>query len=281
MISTTTATDIKAGGLPESALPFIESVKLCPDYVSGFCRKGDLCSKSHEICRVDEINADPLRQRVANRLSLRPRPQCESFEDDGPGTLAELGPRHDNDHVDIENIQILPTTDEILSLRPPYMPSRNPRAPHRLPLGLPRLLDINFRQLRYDNVEKTIDCVYHASQQLYCSRTQTTPSIDYDDRTITPKGSRYSLFRDVAFEDVMFHDFKGIMFRVSFACPPGLRGTRMGTSGHLEDGMLVALVGLSGIELSTTFMEIHQRQTTAAMRPRTKNNLRGKPPCRA
>lgn len=277
MAFTATNTYIKPGTIPESALPLVGSALLCQDYVQGFCRKGDQCPQSHEISNIDKTHGFPAQaQRLANRLSFQPRLQCQSFEGDGPGILSQLGPRHDNDHIEIEDIRILPTTDEILSLRPPYMPSRNPHASHRLPLGLSRILDINFRQLRYDSIEKIVDCVYHASQQLHSLATGVSPFTDYDDRTTTPKGSRYSLFRDVAFEDIMFHDLKGIMFRISFACPPGLRGTQMGTSGRLENGMLVALIGLTSEDLSVTFMEIHQRQTTAAMMPRTRNNLRGK-----
>lgn len=267
----------KASTLPESSLPLIESTLLCQDYIRGFCRNSDLCAKSHEICNIDKPTTGRSQVPcIPNRLSSQSRLPNQAFDNDGPGILAELGPRHDNDHVEIERIQILPSMDEILSLRRPYMPSRHPHALHRLPLGFPRLLDINFRQLRYDSVEKVMDCMYHASQRLHTMAGRALSPTDYDDRTVTPKGSRYSFFHGVAFEEIMFHERKGVMFRISFACPPGLRGTRMGTSGHLEDGMLVALVGLDSADLSVTFMEIHQRQTTAAMMPRTRNHLRGK-----
>lgn len=84
------------------------------------------------------------------------------------------------------------------------------------------------------------------------------------------------MFRDVTFEDVIFNPHRGIMFRLSFACPVALRGKRMGLSDHLEEGMLVAMIGLDdSSSLSIAFMEIYQRQTTEAMRPRTGNDLRG------
>ena len=58
--------------------------------------------------------------------------------------------------------------------------------------------------------------------------------------------------------------------------PKALRGLRLGPSKHLEEGMLVALVGLDVTDaLSTTFMVIEQRQTTFAMRARTGNESRG------
>ncbi|KAL9102197.1 MAG: hypothetical protein Q9163_002622 [Psora crenata] len=154
------------------------------------------------------------------------------------------------------------------------MPRKSPYAYHHLPYGQQRHLDTLFRQLRYENTESIIDACYHASQQLAVLATQS-PTAEYDDRSITPRKSRYSLFRDVAFEDIMFHPSRGLLARVSFACPRALRGRRMGVSGQLEEGMLVALIGL-GLDggLSTTFMEIYQRQTTEAMRRRTGNDLR-------
>jgi len=93
---------------------------------------------------------------------------------------------------------------------------------------------------------------------------------------VTPRGFRYSIFRDLNFEDVSFSDQKGVCFRMSFACPKALRGRRMGPSAHLEEGMLVALIGLDEVSaLSVTFMEIYQRQSTDAMKPLTKTDLRG------
>jgi hypothetical protein len=48
------------------------------------------------------------------------------FDNDDPGYLSINGPQHDNDHVNIQDIEILPTTDEILAVnRPPWMPKTN------------------------------------------------------------------------------------------------------------------------------------------------------------
>lgn len=99
--------------------------------------------------------------------------------------------------------------------------------------------------------------------------------LDYDDSMSTPKGVLYSLFRDIAFEEQIMSFRDAVTFRISFACPKALRGLRLGQSKRLEEGMLVALIGLEASALSTTFMVIEQRQTTFAMRPRTGNDLRG------
>lgn len=275
-----TMTGIKAAGLTTSTLPILPAFFLCLDYINGFCRRGDKCTKGHEICAVPPSEPQPaLLICQSNYLSLEPRyfpPNKQPFDDDGPGYLSKYGQRHDNDHVDIKDIRILPTTDEILCRRLPYMPRKNPYAHHHLPCGQQRLLDIHFRHLRYESTECLIDSCYHASQTLTCLVSEPH-SHDYDDRMVTMRGLRYSLFRDVVFEEIIFNHQKGITLRVSFACPKGLRGRRLGPSKHLEEGMLVALIGLDGnSSLSITFMEIYQRQTTDAMRPRSGNDLRGK-----
>ena len=270
---------IKAAQHETSVLEPIPSFYLCEDYINGFCRRAECCTKSHEICvvAVDGGQVPPI-QNVPNYLSQFPRNSLRTTHlivDDGPGQLSKQGPRHDNDHISVKDIRILPTTDEILCTRIPYMPRSDTFAPHHLPCGQDKLLDVQFRLLRYDSTEAIIDACYHASQQLSKS-VHEEPKIDYDDRLITPCGTHYSLFEDVTFEDMSFNDQKGVCFRMSFACPRALRGRRMGPSAHLEEGMLVALIGLDRDNaLSITFLEIYRRQSTDSMKPRTGTDLRG------
>ena len=272
-------TNVRAAKLQPSTLPQLPPDSVCQDFVDGFCRRGDECTKSHDICAVayentrsPALNCPPNILSLDHRLSPR---DSLPFDKDGPGHLSIYGPRHDNDHADIQHIKILPTTDEILCRRKPYVPAKDQSTEHHLPCGQQRLLDVQFRQLRFDNVEPIIDSCYHASQQL--TQFVTAPQVlDYDDRMNTPKGVRYSLFRDIAFEEQIMSFRDAVTFRVSFACPKALRGLRLGPSKHLEDGMLVALIGYDIADaLSTTFMVIEHRQTTFAMKARTGNDLRG------
>ena len=274
-------TNIRAAKLQASTLPQ-PPTRVCQDFIDGFCRRGNECKNCHTICAVpNETSGSPVIDCPPNLLSLDPRGLPRDslpFDTDGPGRLSRYGPRHDNDHENIQHIKILPTTDEILCRRKPFIPAKDQSAWHHLPCGQQRLLDVQFRQLRFDNVEPIIDSCYHANQQL--TQSISAPHVlDYDDRASTPKGVRYSLFRDIVFEEQIM-SFKGaINFRVSFACPKALRGLRLGPSKHLEEGMLVALVGFDEADgLSTTFMVIEQRQTTFAMKPRTGNDLRGRSP---
>ena len=278
-------TNVRAAKLQPSTVPQLPAALMCQDNIEGFCRRGNECTKSHDICAVpSDIPASPILDCPPNVLSLDPRFSPRDtlpFDNDGPGHLSSHGPRHDNDHENLQHIKILPTTDEILCRRKPYIPAKDQSAGHHLPCGQQRLLDVQFRQLRFDNVEPIIDSCYHASQQMKQS-ILTAQVLDYDDRMITPKGVRYSLFRDIAFEEQLMSFKNAVTFRVSFACPKALRGLRLGPSKHLEEGMLVALVGLDETDaLSTTFLVIEQRQTTFAMKPRTGNDLRGQSQCPA
>ncbi|KAI8351963.1 hypothetical protein B0O80DRAFT_455126 [Mortierella sp. GBAus27b] len=73
---------------------------------------------------------------------------------DPPGTLSQDGPRHDNDHYDIQAIKVLPTQQEITATRLPFLPSNGiPDAPHFLLPGWKRQLDTHFRLYREDMLE--------------------------------------------------------------------------------------------------------------------------------
>ncbi|KAI0332312.1 P-loop containing nucleoside triphosphate hydrolase protein [Cubamyces sp. BRFM 1775] len=67
----------------------------------------------------------------------------------GPGVLRDEGPRHDNDFVNIGDIQIPPTHRELTSALQPFLPANLYGAPHPLPAeSMEQLLDIQFRLLR-------------------------------------------------------------------------------------------------------------------------------------
>lgn len=77
---------------------------LCADFVGGFCRRGENCQKSHEICAIAEAKPTreaPMLDSAPNFLSLDPRlhpSNGRAFDDDGPGNLSGAGARHRNDH---------------------------------------------------------------------------------------------------------------------------------------------------------------------------------------
>ena len=83
---------------------------------------------------------------------------------DLPGELSANGPRHDNDHEDIDDIQILPTAEEINSTRLEYLPFINSMNGHLT--GLPALLDRQFRLLREDAIGGLRDAVRRETERL-------------------------------------------------------------------------------------------------------------------
>ena len=105
--------------------PHLESKSIeivCNSYVLGFCQFHEGCPmrESHCINLIDETPSTPpvALSKCRNVLSLEPRQSpCNidaCFDSDGPGILSAVkDARHDNDHVLIQDIRILPTTDEV------------------------------------------------------------------------------------------------------------------------------------------------------------------------
>ena len=210
-----------------------------------------------------------------NFLSLEARPTHNGLESDGPGHLSIRGPRHDNDHVNFQDIQVLPTTGEILAVqRAPYLPKKNIQERSHLEAGPQRLLDTTFRHLRYDSIERIRDVTYHAAQ--YLANHNSTAAHDFEPRRETQFGNRYFLYSNVKFEELLSDEMRGIIVRASYACPKFMRGRAMVRSGRLEEGMLYALACLEedGESLSVTFFEMYMAQSTDSMTARDGRGVR-------
>lgn len=80
----------------------------------------------------------PFTGKAANTPSVYPR------------ELKLPGTRHDNDHLNIADISILPTVGELMSDQVDYLPSTDFRRPHFLDDPVQRYLDTHFRLLRHD-----------------------------------------------------------------------------------------------------------------------------------
>ena len=93
--------------------------------------------------RIDGEHASEEASRAQDQLTL-----LEAYYV-GPGEIREGGPRHDNDFVNIQDIKIAPTGDELLCPLAPFLPANIPNAPHPLRSdSMGRVLDIQFRLLR-------------------------------------------------------------------------------------------------------------------------------------
>lgn len=196
-----------------------------------------------------------VRQRLglgaAMPLSGDRSPQQKShrpvFEvgQDLPGALSELGSRHDNDHANIFDIKILPTTEEIHSPRHEYLPSTDPTK-HHLP-GLAGLLDRQFRLLREDTVGQLRDAV-----QMECKRLNQPPATQPSSKRQN-NGVRNIVYHNAALLRLEFDRKKGLQVVAEFDQPLALakKGAKereewwMNTK-HLQIDAFVCLVSSTG-----------------------------------
>ena len=114
---------------------------------------------------------------------------------DMPGTLSPSGPRHDNDHADIENIKIMPTAQEIRSDRAEYLPVKDPSMWHIQ--GMSGLLDQQFRLLREDSVGLLRDSVRMVIEELTSLEPGSKPTKD-------DRGLRVYRYYNLTFSDVFY-----------------------------------------------------------------------------
>lgn len=133
------------------------------------------------------------------------------LDQDLPGALSQLGPRHDNDHAAISDIKILPTTEEIQSPRLEYLPSNDPKKLH-LP-GLAGLLDRQFRLLREDTVGQLRDAVH-----IEYTRLNTSPNSQPAQKRQT-NGVRNIIYHNMTLLGIEFDRKRGLQIVAEFDQP--------------------------------------------------------------
>ncbi|MCJ1402137.1 hypothetical protein MMC11_005356 [Xylographa trunciseda] len=231
---------------------------------------------------------DAVRQltKIRNRLEfgatittslehpVLPLASLGSFEVgiDGPGQISSQGPRHDNDHEDICNIQIMPTAGEIRSARVEYLPTVDTTKFHIG--GLKGLLDRQFRLLREDTIGQLRDCVQCVLEEL------TTPGREPGANTRMQHGTRYLVYNSVVFSDVMFEmkGNRGLQVVAEFNQPLLVRNMRSkedrkrwwSETKQLQVDSLLCLVDSNG---RSVFLSVSQREEVA----KTTGDLDGLP----
>ncbi|KAK8017054.1 NFX1-type zinc finger-containing protein 1 [Apiospora rasikravindrae] len=125
-----------------------------------------------------------------------------------PGHLSSNGPRHDNDHADIEKISILPTPDEILCVSDEYLPTNQPTSFHRP--GIIGRLDREFRLLREDTVGQLRDVVRKQLEKMH-NNPQALQFRSQHVRTFT--------YHEAEAIHLTFHRTRGLDLLVRFVQP--------------------------------------------------------------
>ena len=184
---------------------------------------------------------------------------------DGPGRLSPQGPRHDNDHEDICNIQIMPTAGEIRSARLEYLPTTDTAKLHEE--GLKGLLDRQFRLLREDTIGQLRDCVQSVLEEL------TTPGRVPGTNQKTKHGTRYLVYKSIVLSDVLFEmkQARDLQVIAEFDQPFPVRTMRgqeerqrwWSETKQLQVDSLLCLVDSNG---RSVFLSVSQREgvTTSA-----------------
>ncbi|KAI0127324.1 hypothetical protein BJ170DRAFT_733002 [Xylariales sp. AK1849] len=149
------------------------------------------------------------------------------------------GGRHDNDHANIADIHILPTTAEVLSTTADYLPVYDSSRSHLS--GLQGLLDRHFRLLRADNVGALRDVVRN---YLESGQRDEARDIHHDHRVRTNTYSVQGI-------DVSAHWRDGFELQLKIKQPPEVASRSTATyreqwwseSKRLDWDALVCLVG--------------------------------------
>ncbi|KAI0369710.1 P-loop containing nucleoside triphosphate hydrolase protein [Pilatotrama ljubarskyi] len=140
----------------------------------------------------------------------------------GPGTLRPEGPRHDNDFINIGDIQIAPTHDELTSPLQPFLPANLYGAPHPLPAeSMEQLLDIQFRLLREELTASLRVSAHAILTDLKDSRAGKRVQLD---ELIKKKGGKYR-GHAVGQDTVLFNVYTGAEFST---LTPTQRGITVG-----------------------------------------------------
>ncbi|KAK2031684.1 P-loop containing nucleoside triphosphate hydrolase protein [Colletotrichum zoysiae] len=228
------------------------------------------------------IQADKYLEYVSRRLgigqSLPNAAQASSvssgnlaeftLSQDMPGRLSKRGPRHDNDHVDIFSIKLLPTHEEIMSSRDEYLPTANP-AQHHLQ-GLQGLLDRHFRLLRED----TLNDLRHAI------RVSVESSVE-----LKEVHTRVVQYERAFAVDVSFKWWSGLEFIVRIDQPRAAKCLdKMGRAAwwnqekRLMDGSLVCIVDQAGtvffFQVSRSTIRDAENRTQQAETEESEQDLR-------
>jgi hypothetical protein len=154
---------------------------------------------------------------LAPTLSTRQTLLSVAFElsQDLPGNLSNNGSRHDNDHPNIADIQILPTAQEIASLRQEYVPTIDSTQHHLS--GLAGILDRQFRLLREDTVGQLRDAVREEVMRLNHPH-RITPTTHPGQQ-----GVRKLIYQNVRLSRMVVHRKKGLLVVADFDQPPQTR----------------------------------------------------------
>lgn len=170
--------------------------------------------------------------------------------------------RHDNDKLDIAEVTIFPTRDELMSNAKEFLPSTDPDQPHFLTNKVERHIDTNFRLYRHDvfgELKKALSGLLHAATD--------EPTILFRPKAHLGDMRAYS-YANAHISYVSFDVRRGLQAQISFPQPPGARNRPAGQrrawwedSRRLEEGSLLSYIFVHGSVVQHLFFTVTQKST--------------------
>lgn len=170
--------------------------------------------------------------------------------------------RHDNDHLDIAAIEILPTEAEVLSDLPEFLPSTDLSQPHFLE-GVERHLDTHFRLFRHEafsEVKSTLSGLLNIMRKSDTELGQI-PS------TLSSNTNAY-VYTNTSINYINFTRRQGLEVHISFLQPHHLdkksqaeRRKWWEGGKRFEDGTLLCLLSSRDDINSMIFLTVNQKDT--------------------
>lgn len=223
------------------------------DIVSLFskCLQGDTPQPEDEFSRLQASKyLDYMRRRLevgSGITEWQALPQAQAHREqfvlrrDFPGNLSAQGRRHDNDHAEIDKIRILPTYQEIMSMRGEYLPTTDCSQWHIQ--GIKGRLDREFRLVREDTVGQLRDAVRQAFEHLRAPGRVGKPR----------DGVRTYTYNDALAVDATFDSFYGLELVVRCSQPAPAQKLELQMrkdwwmqSKRLQSGALVCAINAFG-----------------------------------
>ncbi|QSZ30518.1 hypothetical protein DSL72_000072 [Monilinia vaccinii-corymbosi] len=168
--------------------------------------------------------------------------------------------RHDNDKMDITDIRVLPTEDEIRSEAVEFLPSTDPDQPHFLMDSAARLLDTHFRLLRHDIFGELKSALGDLILTI-----EAQPSVLADSR-LNLTDIRAHSYMNAYIANITFDHRRGLEVRFSFSPPAQLakksqreRRKWWEESKRLSEGVLLCLLSFNGTKCSPLFLTVTQK----------------------
>ncbi|KAM0157524.1 hypothetical protein ACHAPG_004647 [Botrytis cinerea] len=168
--------------------------------------------------------------------------------------------RHDNDHMDITSIRILPTEGEIRSEAVEFLPSTDVDQPHFIADPAARLLDTHFRLLRHDVFGELKSVLGGLILSI-----EAEPSLLEDSR-LNFANVRAHSYAKAQVADIAFKHRRGLEVQISFSNPPQLarksekeRGKWWEMSKRLTEGVLLCLLSFNGTKCTPIFLTVTRK----------------------